>query len=280
MYLFKLIMKSSLQIIMILTLAGCAQPKVQKTTAENQTKPVTEISVLSYNIHHANPPSRPGVIDLEAIANVIRQQQPDLVALQEVDVFTSRSGASINQAAELGRLTGMYYYFAKAIDYGGGDYGVAILSKYPIENPQHYSLPTVEATGGEHRTLATVSIKLPDNKKLLFACTHLDAQRNDTNRVEQIKSIKQILQKEESPVIIAGDFNAVPGSRVIQLMDTFLQRGCISHCAFTIPEVKPTKEIDFIAYAPFTAFDVIEYKVINETYASDHRPVKAIVRLK
>lgn len=273
-------MKSGLQVIMMVILAGCAQPQIQKTSAESQTVPVTAISVLSYNIHHANPPSRPGIIDLEAIANVIRQQQPDLVALQEVDVFTSRSGASINQASALGRLTGMYYYFAKAIDYGGGDYGVAILSKYPIENPQHYPLPTVEGTGGEHRILATVSIKLPDNKKVLFSCTHLDAQSSDTNRVEQIKSIKQILQKQEGPVIIAGDFNAIPGSRIIQLMDNFLQRACITQCDFTVPEIKPTKEIDFIAYSPFAAFDVVEYKVINETYASDHRPVKTIVRLK
>src|SRR5512145_1706973 len=49
---------------------------------------VLRIRVLTYNIHHCNPPSSPGVIDPEAIATVIRQQQPDLVALQEVDIRT------------------------------------------------------------------------------------------------------------------------------------------------------------------------------------------------
>ncbi|MFN2440183.1 MAG: hypothetical protein ABR503_13355 [Chitinophagaceae bacterium] len=50
------------------------------------------LHILSYNIHHANPLSRPGIIDLQAIAQVIKQQTPDLVALQEVDVYTNRSG--------------------------------------------------------------------------------------------------------------------------------------------------------------------------------------------
>ncbi|MBC8125022.1 MAG: tetratricopeptide repeat protein [Candidatus Kapabacteria bacterium] len=91
------------------------------------------IRVLCYNIHHANPPSRPDFIDMVAIANVIKQEQPDLVALQEVDAYTTRSGKALHQAEELGRLTGMKVYFAKAIDYGGGEYGVAILSKFPMD---------------------------------------------------------------------------------------------------------------------------------------------------
>lgn len=267
-------MKYGLHLLMMLFIAGCISSKAKKTPGGDS------ISVLSYNIHHANPPSRPGMIDLQAIAKVIQQEQPDLVALQEVDVFTGRSGSSVNQAAELGKLTGMNYYFAKAIDHDGGDYGVAILSKYPMENEKHFPLPTVESTGGERRTLATTTIILPGNKKIIFACTHLDAQRNDTNRVQQIQRIKEILQAKQSPFIIAGDFNAEPGSRVIQSMDSFVQRACTSNCAFTIPEINPAKEIDFIGYKPATAFSVVEYKVISETYASDHRPVKAILTIR
>ena len=51
------------------------------------------LKILCYNIHHASPPSKPDSIDLDAIARVIDAQDPDLVALQEVDVFTRRSGA-------------------------------------------------------------------------------------------------------------------------------------------------------------------------------------------
>ena len=52
---------------------------------------------MSYNIHIGNPPSKPGIIDMKAIIKAIKIENPDLVALQEVDVNTNRSG-KINQA--------------------------------------------------------------------------------------------------------------------------------------------------------------------------------------
>ena len=81
------------------------------------------IKVLSYNIHHANPPSKPEFIDLPAIAQVIRKSGAELVALQEVDVFTDRSGKNSNQAEELAKLLDMEFFFSKGIDYQGGEYG-------------------------------------------------------------------------------------------------------------------------------------------------------------
>src|SRR6478752_6765767 len=65
------------------------------------------VRVMTYNVHHCNPPSVPGKIDVEAVAKVIREANPDLVALQEIDVFTNRSGKALHEARELGRLTGM-----------------------------------------------------------------------------------------------------------------------------------------------------------------------------
>lgn len=94
------------------------------TSSSNKILAVPQLRILCYNIHHANPPSKPGLIDLAAVANVIKQQAPDLVALQEVDVNTIRSGKTSNQAADLAKLSGMpYYYFAKAIDYEGENTG-------------------------------------------------------------------------------------------------------------------------------------------------------------
>src|SRR5690554_4929360 len=64
-----------------------------------------KLKVLSYNIHVGNPPGKPGVTDLKGIAKVINDSDADLVALQEVDVFTNRSGKNLDQATELARLT-------------------------------------------------------------------------------------------------------------------------------------------------------------------------------
>ncbi len=268
--------------ILLGILAGisCSNKILPGSSAPGPNKTIVELRVLCYNIHHANPPSKPNEIDLNAIANVIRLQNPDIVALQEVDVHTARSGSDIHQAEVLGKLTGMKSWFAKAIDYDGGEYGLAILSKYPMESMRNTPLPTAAGTNGEHRALATAIITLPGNKKILFACTHLDAQGNDTNRVLQINKILEVLKKETLPVIIAGDFNAVPSGIVIKTLDSYFTRSCISGCPFTIPVTVPDKTIDYIAFAPASKFIVREHKVIDEKYASDHLPVLSVLQVK
>lgn len=256
-----------------LIIISCS-PSIQrnKLVVNNQLK------VMSYNIHHCNPPSKDGWIDVNAIANVIKKENPDIVGLQEVDINTARSG-TINQAAELALKTGLTsYYFAKAIDYDGGDYGVAILSKYPLSDMKTYQLPMDNNMQGEPRVLATATVILPGGKKITFGCTHLDAQRNDTNRVLQIKKINNIVTDAQLPMIIAGDFNAEEESEVIRILDSQFKRTC-KPCKPTIPATSPRKAIDFIAYKAQGAFSVLKHEVVNETYASDHLPVTAIFAL-
>lgn len=231
-----------------------------------------ELSVMTYNIHHANPPSKPGLIDIDAIAAVINKQRPGIVMLQEVDVNTGRS--KLNEAAVLAQKTKMNFYFAKAIDHDGGDYGVAILSRYSLSNGKTHKLPTLAGTNGEPRVLAMANISI-DGKQLTIACTHLDHLGNDTNRVLQVNTIMQILKDEKNPVILAGDLNARPGSTVINMLDKDFTRTCLQNCAFTIPQDNPTTEIDFIAFKPHSAFSVKSHQVIDEKYASDHLPVMA-----
>ncbi len=243
-------------------------------------QPLASLKVMSYNIHHANPPSRPGVIDLDAIATVINKAQPDLVALQEVDVHTRRSGTSLHQAEELAVRTGMQVYFAKAIDHDGGDYGVAILSRFPLTDLTTHRLPLIEGSKGEPRVLATAHVQLPGDQKIVFANTHLDAQRSDSNRVLQINEVVKILKRQSHPVILAGDLNAVPGNEVINSLDQYFTRTCKKNCGFTIPVDKPSKTIDFIAFSKEDRFSVLSHQVIDEKYASDHLPVIAEISLK
>ncbi len=245
----------------------------------NATERVDKLKVMSYNIHHANPPSREGYIDLDAIAAVIKAQDPDLLALQEVDVNTERSGA-FNQAEELARRLSMNYYFGKAIDYQGGEYGVAILSKYPISETVVNRLPTQEGTRGEPRILATAKVTLPDGTHIRFGSTHLDAQREPVNRQLQINKIAEIAQAEKLPFIIAGDFNATPDSEIIQVLDQHFTRSCMQ-CEPTIPVNNPSRTIDFIAFShPADKFKAGSQQVINETYASDHLPIVAEINIE
>lgn len=254
--------------------AGCAK----RTTSAITSVTTTDLRVISYNIHHCNPPSKPDFIDVEAIANTISKQNPDLVALQEVDVNTARSG-NIDQAKLLAEKLDMNYFFAKAIDHDGGDYGVAILSKFPISEEKIHRLTTQAGTNGEPRVLATVLVDLPNGKKIRFGSTHLDAQRDETNRLLQANELNAVATSEDLPFIIAGDLNAKPGSNTINIFDKEYARTC-QDCAFTVPVINPQRTIDFVAYSKKSPFEVVSHEVIEETYASDHLPVLAVLKLK
>lgn len=259
-------------LLFILALICACSPKTR--TASSQA---LILRVLSYNIHHCNPPSKEGLIDVDAIVKAIRLQNPDLVALQEVDVNTKRSG-NINQAALLADKLKMKVYFAKAIAHDGGDYGVAILSKYPLTEEQTFMLPKNNDAKAEQRVLALATVTLPDGKKIKFASTHLDAQKADANRLMQVAEINRLTAKESLPVIVAGDLNADPASEAIKIFDEQFTRTC-TDCAFTIPVINPRKTIDYIAFKKENHFRVVSHEVIAERYASDHLPVLAVLKL-
>lgn len=256
-----------LLIAVLFSLTSCLQ-------GQQKAQDQTSFTVLSYNIHHCNPPSKPDTINVEAIAQVILDMQPDLVALQEVDVHTERSGKELNQAEALAKITNMHFYFKESIPYMGGSYGLAILSKFPVLESEGYDLPTLEETNAEPRSLALVTIQLPNQQKLRFGCTHLDFS-NAANNLLQAREIVKLSSEESMPLIIAGDFNAEPQSESIAYLDQYFTRTCQDSCAGTIPVQMPLKAIDFIMYKPDSLFKVKKHQVIQETYASDHLPVMA-----
>lgn len=269
-------MNNNIKIILAGLLISACSPKVvsKKQTVYGERV----LKVMSYNIHHANPPSKAkeGLIDVNAVAAVILKQKPDLVGIQETDKGTKRSG-NIDEAALLGQKTGMHAQFFKAIDYDGGDYGLTILSRYPIESFKKIDLPRV--TKGEPRILAYITVNIAGKGKIIFADTHLDATHPDSNRIVQMKRIISELGSKQGPVIIAGDFNSEANKETIHILDQNFRRTCVNDCAFTIPELRPNKTIDYIAIKNAN-WPVLEHTVIPETYASDHRPVVATFQLK
>lgn len=255
--------------------SGSDSPQVTEPEVEEVEE---TIKVMAYNIHHANPPSKPEEIDLDAIVNVIKQEDPDIVALQEIDANTGRSGPG-NQAEMIAERLGMNVFFGKAIDYDGGEYGVAVLSKFDLTDGKINRLPTQSGTNGEPRVLVTAKITTPKGNEIRFGSTHLDAQREDTNRLLQIEEVVKIGQNEQLPLIIAGDFNAVPDSEVVRMLDSHFKRTC-RLCGFTSSAQNPVRTIDYIAFKhPENKFEVESHKVINETYASDHFPIVSVINI-
>ena len=247
---------------------------------KNQKKFTTEddqnlrLRILSYNIHHAEGVD--GKLDVPRIAQVILSVDPDLVALQEVDKNTIRTG-KVNQDIELSRLTKMNCVFGSNITFQGGQYGNAILSKFPIIKNKNFLLPNVDS--GEQRGLLQSQIQISNKENILFFSTHLDHRRSDTERLASAKAINQIISLDnKSPAILAGDFNDVPDSPTLnELGKVWLRTN--KKILRTIPASKPSRQIDYIFVQPKERWKIIESQILDEDIASDHRAIFSIIEL-
>ncbi len=274
-----LIIPFLLSTCVFLTIMSCGKGKSGEIPAPPPATDGVVIKVMTYNIHIGNPPSKPaGTVDLSAIANVIKAQNLDLVALQEVDVNTNRSGNTLDQAKELARLTGMNYFYTRAIDYDGGQFGDAVLSRLPFIETQRYELPVTTKQGGETRSVALVTVE-KEGQRFQFASTHLDHLSAEDNRLLQAGEINKIVKTLTLPLIIGGDFNATPTSATMSLLRQELGWGCKSSCPLTFSAQKPASTLDYLLMRPFTKFNVLNYLTVSETYASDHLPVIAEIQL-
>ena len=241
------------------------------TTEDNQN---LRLRILSYNIHHAEGVD--GKLDVPRIAQVILSVDPDLVALQEVDKNTIRTD-KVNQDIELSRLTKMNSVFGSNITFQGGQYGNAILSKFPIIKNKNFLLPNVDS--GEQRGLLQSQIQISNKENVLFFSTHLDHRRSDTERLASAKAINQIISLDnKSPAILAGDFNDVPDSPTLkELGKVWLRTN--KKILRTIPASKPSRQIDYIFVQPKERWKIIESQVLDEDTASDHRAIFSIIEL-
>lgn len=228
------------------------------------------VRVMTYNIHHGE--GMDGAVDLERIASVIVAADPDLVALQEVDLRTSRTGG-VDQAARLGELTGMHSAFATFMDFDGGEYGLAVLSKTPIEEITRIPLPP-----GKREPRVALAVRTTPSvsgSPIVFVSLHFDWLGDDAERFAQAQSLIEQLDNEDLPIILAGDFNDTPDSRTMQLVfGSFENADKPAHDRFTFSSIEPRREIDFVVYRPGAAFAGSAW-VVDEPMASDHRPVVA-----
>ena len=240
-----------------------------------------EIKVMTFNMYHGEIEGTPGKSSLHLVADLIKKHQPDFVALQEADSMTNRS-ASLNNGIrkdlvqELAKLTGMYGYFGKAIDYGGGGYGVGILSRFPTIS-KRFDLPSPE--GGEKRALLLVEHNFANGRKIVFCATHF-CHQSEKNQTAQAEFICNVIEQKEVPVIIGGDFNIVSDSKAYSMinenfMDVAVQHGNPQN---TIPSDNPRSRIDYIFVSKADKWRVKDVQVLNSN-ASDHLPVLSTIEL-
>ena len=219
----------------------------------------TQLKIISFNIHAGYD------APIADIAAFIKEQDPDIVALQEVEYYTNRTGANtprpinnnINMLNELAYLTGMHGMFYVTLEKCyGGKFGNAILSKHSFDETRRIMLPC--AAGTEQRNAAIADIKLPDGTEFSIVDTHIDMSKLD-NGMSQIKEVNRIPQLGKH-YIVAGDMNRRVGTAEINELSS-------------VWTLALSREFDHIGYYTANGWVVKETIVFSDNQLSDHYPI-------
>lgn len=228
------------------------------------------LRVMTYNIHVGIGMDKK--LDLQRIADVINRERPDLVGLQEVDRGVRRTEGK-DEIAELAALTQMSFAFAPNLDYQGGKYGVAILSRWPIKNTVHRMFENKREA--ERRGMLQTEIELDKRRTITFVTTHLDYQFED-GRLFETEQLMSFLSDVKGPLIVVADLNDIPDGSAYKLMRTKFDDAWVTSRAkgdgFSYPADKPVKRIDHIFYRERVR---ARKAWVVATLASDHIPVVA-----
>jgi endonuclease/exonuclease/phosphatase family metal-dependent hydrolase len=265
-----------------LALAGaCAKPAAIPAGADARP-----ISVLVYNVHAGKDAA--GRDNLQRVAEVVTNANADIVLLQEVDKRTKRSG-NVDQPAEYARRTGYHVAFGRSLDYDGGEYGIAVLSRWPITRDTAIHLPVdppQERSGGSHepRVAMRVTIASPIGD-IVAINTHIDASREERWRLQEIKTIIALTREQVRAgtprLLIGGDFNSTPESAVqVELRASGMTDAwerCGTGTGLTYPADSSVKRIDYLF---LVGGAVCSQASVLATEASDHRPVQFTVRFQ
>ncbi|MBP7381629.1 endonuclease/exonuclease/phosphatase family protein [Myxococcota bacterium] len=239
-----------------------------------------KVRILTYNVRHSL--GLDGRVDYERIAGIIKGLDPDVVCLQEIDVKTKRSDRR-DGLAELARLTGMHGYFARAIDFQGGQYGVGTLSKAAATSVDSQPLPGKE----EARTMQVLTFD-----GFVVINTHLSLTADDrvasagrvNERLEALTRVDGERAPNDLPVFFCGDLNE-PDASAAMFQTLAGAWRILSSQAFTFRTDKPERTLDYVLGNLGGAYTVAGTAVVTEKdepavrMASDHLPLWVDVNL-
>ncbi len=226
------------------------------------------IRVMSYNIHRGI--GKDGKLNMDRIFSTISDSKVDIVALQEVERYSVRTGFQ-DQIAYLADKLSMNYVYGKSMNILNGQYGNAVLSRYPIKSSKVSQLPSK----GENRILLSADLSI-NGKSLGVHSTHLGLDRLE--RSAQLASIAGLLQDCDGPHVLAGDFNAGGEELSVlcsQYLDSAVQYGAEKEITFEYGT--GGSRIDYLLLSG--GLVPIHYEVVKSD-ASDHFPIISTIKMK
>lgn len=238
------------------------------------------LKVMTYNVHGCV--GTDGRIDNARIASVIASYEPDVIALQELDVFRQRSGG-VHQTRQIADQLKMDYAFHPAWHISENEqYGDAILSRWPMKVVRAAALPTVPTLPAlEPRGALWVEL-IKDGCLYQIINTHLGLKGS-----ERLAQVQEIVGEHwladpqcHGPCILCGDLNALPGSWVYRELSKIMKdsQGSIPgrKAKSTFPSRFPCLRLDYIFVSK--DLNVEQTAVVNDKLtrvASDHLPLIA-----
>lgn len=241
--------------------------------------PAMTVSIVSYNIHHGAGLDE--VVDLDRTAAALRELQPDIIFLAEVDAYWPRSG-NVDQLAELAaRLEMPFQYYAPALSrfrvfdlagLGASYYGNGLLARFPIAAVANYPLPRFGSMEPRNLLVAQVAIA---GRSLTVLGTHLGLNRDE--RREQVAAILDLTRRFPPDRVFVGDLNASLDAPEIQdVQSQWVDAWNGTGDAATFPSAPARRRIDYAFVSPQLKEHVLAYET-PALLASDHRPVVLVL---
>lgn len=232
------------------------------------------LKVMTFNIQHSLDYQKQ-IIDFDLFINAIKTYGADVCGLNEVRGFGPLEDYT-DQTNTIADGLGFHRYFGEAIKIDGNSpYGNAIVSRYPFKSLETVAIPDPIIKIGKYGFESRCVIKAVadiERKDICFLVCHMGL--NSSEQKNAVKTICKLLDEINIPVILMGDFNTTPESKVLnplreRLKDTD-ELNPIETLG-TYPSDKPEKKINYIFYR---GLKCLKTKTVEEIY-SDHLPIIA-----
>jgi endonuclease/exonuclease/phosphatase family metal-dependent hydrolase len=238
----------------------------------------TTLRIMSFNIKHGEVAGH----DFVKLTAPLLPSKPDVLALQEVDEGTKRSGG-LKETEAIAKHMGMpHAYFGRNFAYDGGYYGLAIVSKFPLSNTRVIRLDdhTVRGNGYEPRIAVAAEVAL-GTRTITVVTVHASLKAEE--RPENAARIVKALGARAPHALVMGDLNETPGAAI---GDALVAAGFVDAWSerhpngpgYTAPAAPiPLRRIDYLFKG--SAFGATQHAWVPDVTTSDHRPVAAVVTL-
>lgn len=243
---------------------------------EPDDTPTKTLKVMSINMNVGST-----IANFDTMLDLIKEYDPDLLFLRQVDSATNRSG-KVDRPAAIAKALKMESYFRKNIDYQTGGFGNAILSKFPVKARYSQLLSREEGSTAELRSMAMLQVEVETGHQLYFAGTELDPSVAG-NRALQVVDLLNATERLTQPVILVGNFNEQESANgpVLSYLKGSFTFACLgTGCPMNAPKDNPTGVFDYVTFKNVDdKLQLSKYGTLTKS-ANNFLPMTAEFKLK